>query len=950
VISRVADHCFWVGRYVERAESTARLLQVTRALAFDAELPPLHCWRPLVIVSGPGTVTALQGGGWYITGLSTTQATRVRMVKSYTVDTSANFFVYMGNRTFNTGGIMAGDSIMVADAKVTITNPNQVPLDAAVGTATYTYDNLGQLRWEVDATGRRFYHIYDNVGRKVADISKDLVTGLGEITEYKYDADDRLVATVRYANTLSAAQLTSLETSLTVAVDITALRPAQSAGDLWNWKVYDKEGRLRQVIDGLGWTTIYDYDGAGRLIASTAYKNNVAASLVATYKTSGGPADVVYPTPLDAANDRVTRSFYDKDGRLVGTLDGEGYVTRNVYDSAGQKVEEIGYANASLAADRAAGTFATILSHIAADAANDRHTHYVYDGQGQLRFTVDANFQVSETRFNNSGEAIASIRYATAISSATTDYTFDNLKALVAAGGFATVDDRWGWMVYDSAGRVAQTIDDSGFTTINSYNLSGQLTKSVSYANNIATATVATFKTNPPATIVVPALDSANDRTTRNYYDGAGVLRYVVDAEGYVTRRTQDAEGRTILVERFANSAAAAVSDSTTVDSLHNWVVASGGVIAATATTYDVDGRVATVTDAEGGVTAYGYNVIGQQVKVTDARGAIIYNYYDGAGRLTQSVQDAVTLKYITETAYNSFGEVVSVTRRYIGASNSPNEATPPAITADARDATTLFDYDRLGQVKKATDAEGYFETYGYNAFGDRVQVIKKSNTAAIAAGGTVTNTFDRMGRLLTETLPMASVNNIGTVIAGTVTNKFSYNAFGDRTQMIEAFGLAEARTTNYDYNRLGQLIAKRGDAVATASFNDFSQPNQLAVTVTPGSVVPTESYAYDAFGNVNLVTDANGAKTYSYYNRTGTRKAEVGPLGTLKTWTYDYAGDAMSQRIYGDPVALPSQPGGTPPSGGANFRETTYTYDKLGRLKSTNMVDRPSHASANAN
>ncbi|HEY6475630.1 MAG TPA: alpha-E domain-containing protein [Polyangia bacterium] len=52
MISRVADHCFWLGRYIERAESTARLLQVTRTLAFDAELPPLHCWRPLVIVSG----------------------------------------------------------------------------------------------------------------------------------------------------------------------------------------------------------------------------------------------------------------------------------------------------------------------------------------------------------------------------------------------------------------------------------------------------------------------------------------------------------------------------------------------------------------------------------------------------------------------------------------------------------------------------------------------------------------------------------------------------------------------------------------------------------------------------------------------------------------------------------------------------------------------------------
>jgi uncharacterized alpha-E superfamily protein len=48
----VADHCFWVGRYLDRAESTARLLQVTRALAFDAEMPTQAVWRPVVTVSG----------------------------------------------------------------------------------------------------------------------------------------------------------------------------------------------------------------------------------------------------------------------------------------------------------------------------------------------------------------------------------------------------------------------------------------------------------------------------------------------------------------------------------------------------------------------------------------------------------------------------------------------------------------------------------------------------------------------------------------------------------------------------------------------------------------------------------------------------------------------------------------------------------------------------------
>jgi len=52
VISRVADHCFWFGRYLDRAESSARLLQATRTLVFDADIPVTQCWAPLVIVAG----------------------------------------------------------------------------------------------------------------------------------------------------------------------------------------------------------------------------------------------------------------------------------------------------------------------------------------------------------------------------------------------------------------------------------------------------------------------------------------------------------------------------------------------------------------------------------------------------------------------------------------------------------------------------------------------------------------------------------------------------------------------------------------------------------------------------------------------------------------------------------------------------------------------------------
>jgi uncharacterized alpha-E superfamily protein len=52
VISRVADHLFWLGRYLERAESAARTCLVTRNLALDGELEPRQAWQPSVIVTG----------------------------------------------------------------------------------------------------------------------------------------------------------------------------------------------------------------------------------------------------------------------------------------------------------------------------------------------------------------------------------------------------------------------------------------------------------------------------------------------------------------------------------------------------------------------------------------------------------------------------------------------------------------------------------------------------------------------------------------------------------------------------------------------------------------------------------------------------------------------------------------------------------------------------------
>jgi len=51
-ISRVADHCFWLSRYLERAENIARILEVNQSLLLDTQLPAEKQWMPLMIISG----------------------------------------------------------------------------------------------------------------------------------------------------------------------------------------------------------------------------------------------------------------------------------------------------------------------------------------------------------------------------------------------------------------------------------------------------------------------------------------------------------------------------------------------------------------------------------------------------------------------------------------------------------------------------------------------------------------------------------------------------------------------------------------------------------------------------------------------------------------------------------------------------------------------------------
>ena len=808
------------------------------------------------------------------------------------------------------------------------------------GSTSYLYDKLGRVRVATDATGNKSYVIYDKAGRKVADVNH-----YGHVTEYFYTAAGRVGGSVSYTNALTAAQITALGDPDNM-LEMAALRPAAHTYDIWGWSVYDDGGRLIESIAGDGSVARFAYDGSDRLVKTTHFYNKLSAAQLTALRAAVPSAVVV---PASDARDTVSRSFYDRDGRLIGALDGEGYLSEIVYDKAGQKVEEIAYAAKTGSTYWDAGSFDQLRASAAPTSSSNRRARYVYDGQGLLRFAIDTAGYVTEYVYESDvkwgavGLVRSTIVHATAI--ATSDFTYDNVKALVAANA-GNAANRKSFAVYDAAGRLAYAIDAEGAVTGFAYDAMGHVIKTVAYAAKRATSTL-------PTEAVMNSWRDANignaaNRITRAWYTAAGNLRFTVDAEGYVTRNDYDAEGRLTAIKRWPNKIA--TTDVTSIATVDVLTLSAGTAIIETRT-YDAAGHLSTTTDGEGVITAYYYYANGSQyltvfaygtadearvVRGFDGAGRVVSEYaaygqpeqavtaysYDGLGNLT-SVTDprgkVTTFSYderglrltatdaaggVTTYQYNAFGEVTQTTDprgavttsiydnngRVTRTTDALGIATDYSYTVFGElanvtraGAVTAFLYDKLGRVTRATDAMTFYEDYGYNAFGNRTSVRNK-------LGGTTVYAYDRRGLLTSETRPIASSNSAGTQVSATVTNSYAYDVRGNRIQMIEAAGLAEARTTGYVYDKADRLVETIG---------------QTFLGMTPHSYI-----RYDARGNVTSTIDPAGARTIYYYDDLGRVTVTIDAAGTYTRSSYDANGNVTAVRVYATAVTVPADGG----------------------------------------
>ncbi|MET7712562.1 DNRLRE domain-containing protein [Streptomyces sp. NPDC005407] len=190
--------------------------------------------------------------------------------------------------------------------------------------------------------------------------------------------------------------------------------------------------------------------------------------------------------------------------------------------------------------------------------------------------------------------------------------------------------------------------------------------------------------------------------------------------------------------------------------------------------------------------------------------------------------------------------------------------------------------------------------------------------------------------------------------------SKFGYDCFGNLKSVTDPKGTAtwttgvcqpttSGYTTSYEYDAYGELT-KSTDANGNATTNSGFGPTGYPATITD-ALQKSSTYVYDERGQVTQVTDALGKKstqTYDTYGRplvsTVPKDQNAGVLITTPAPVYD-ANDnvttstapngAVSTAVYdaADQIISAAAPKDTSTS---DERKTTYTYDKVGNLKTT--------------
>jgi RHS repeat-associated protein len=807
-----------------------------------------------------------------------------------------------------------GNRVKTSDPLGNVTNMtydavgNMLSLTDANGHTTgYQYDGLNRVTKETDAARHTTQTFYDGEGNRIQTVDRN-----GHSTSYQYDVRQRLTKmtdalghaeTYTYDgndNRISRTDRNGHTTSIEYDVQNRPIKTTDALGNVTTTS-YDPAGNIISYTDANSHTTTYTYDVLNRRITDTdalseqtqyQYDTGTLASCSSCGATPGSKL----VTGQTDANGKVTYFKYDALDRLIDvvrkvgstsdTITAHDSVTATTYDAVGNRLT-LTEPNRNTTNDRYdAANRRTQETNAAGDV-----TTTTYDGVGNVITATAPNLNVTSDGYDALDRVIQVSDSIGLVSRYTYDAVGNHLSVADGNGNTTT-------FAYDAINRVITTSDPLGKMTSSQYDAVGNLLKSTDRNGHATTYTYDAINRRVSTT-------DALSNTTQSQYDAVGNLTRLTDANSHATQFAYDAVNRP-RQETYAD----ARTRSFTYDAVGNLLTRTDQIGHVTNYTYNdlyfLTGRSypSAVNDS------FTYDLSGRMLSAQRGNWPVTFTY-DGANRVTQTVQSGHTLTY----SYNIPGRTRTVT--YPGGrtitehtdgrsrlDHTDDAASPPPIVQYA--------YDLGNRVTTRSYRNGTLSTYSYNADNWILSLEHAFGATRIAGFGyTYDNEgnkkleqklhdtthseayqYDHIDRLVTyqvgtlvgSTVPMPStqtgynLDGVGNWNSKT-TNAATQNRVHDAVNELIQIG-----STNLTYDANGNL---QNDSTYTYAYDD---ENRLTNITRNSDLAVVGQYQYDALGRrVRKIANPGGTQSTTVYLYDDVRIVEEQDNLTVTQATYVY-------------------------------------------------------------
>ncbi|MGA5822743.1 RHS repeat-associated core domain-containing protein [Kitasatospora sp. NPDC094028] len=710
--------------------------------------------------------------------------------------------------TYDRGGAqLSAPSVTPAVTTVALTPasgelPSQVRTTGPMGadwTTTVTQDPArGSALTSTDANGRVTTAQYDAMGRLTALWAPDRPTTDNPSRRFTYAFKGSTGPSSAKTETLNDDGV-----SFSTSVDI-----------------YDGLGRPRQT------QRTSDAKPTGRLITDTVYDTHgwVIKTSAPYYEQTSFPTEAIFVPAADGQVPAQTWNTYDGNGRVVRTeFRSNGnlqWATTTAYPGADRidVTPPSGATATSMVTDARGRTTAAWQYKTPTPTGNPADadvTGYAYTPAG-----------LSASRTDSSGN--------------TWSYGYDLRGRQTSASDPDTGTTK---TFYDTQGRLDHTVDAKGTTLAYTYDLLNR--KTGVYSGSVAPA-------NQLASWTYDTLAKGQFTSSSRYVGGAGGAAYTKAVTGYDTAYRPLGSSTTIP------SAEGALAGTYTNTNTYSPVIgslkkldipAAGGLSAETVSYGRTDTGLLTGASSlkKAVIAKVEYDALARPVRTTVGeygRQVVATQQFDWAtGRLINNFvdrQSGTVSADQTSYTYTPAGQITSVT---------------DVQDASATD-TQCFTYDYLSRLTGAwTDTGGTRTTADW------------TDSSGLKHGTGSSTTVPGIGTC-NNTAGPATVNPGGRTVGGPAPywNTYSYDATGNRTGLVQHDTTGNSLNDTTVTQTFGGAKTTNSPTTAPNTGGGTGGPHALLTSTTAGPTgTKAVSYQYDAKGNTTAITDTGGTTTLTW-------------------------------------------------------------------------------------